>query len=192
MMQSRLRRFAQPLDSESGRGRKRQRAVLVHSLTLVATARPGRSRQSADGKTSKGQHRMLPKNGAAILLNSGEDEVRPTARPRRWAVRPRHENSPVRLAGIAPRSARGDLPCADVNPEIVSLGHDTYALTHWANNGFTRNTEKVENAGARGCRRVLCQVAQGAEGRQHDDGQAGRAAHRVRQRQGRVQGAGRE
>ena len=33
---------------------------------------------------------------------------------------------------------------ADPNPEIVSLGHDTYALTRWANNGFTRNTEKLK------------------------------------------------
>ena len=33
---------------------------------------------------------------------------------------------------------------ADSNPEIVSLGHDTYALTRWANNGFTRNTEKLK------------------------------------------------
>jgi len=34
---------------------------------------------------------------------------------------------------------------ADPNPEIVSLGHDTYALTRWANNGFTRNTEKLQS-----------------------------------------------
>jgi predicted component of type VI protein secretion system len=33
---------------------------------------------------------------------------------------------------------------ADPNPEIVSLGHETYALTRWANNGFTRNTEKLK------------------------------------------------
>jgi Short C-terminal domain len=33
---------------------------------------------------------------------------------------------------------------ADQNPEIVSLGHDTYALTRWAENGFTRNTEKLK------------------------------------------------
>jgi hypothetical protein len=33
---------------------------------------------------------------------------------------------------------------ADLNPEIVPLGHDTYALTHWAGNGFTRNTEKLK------------------------------------------------
>ena len=33
---------------------------------------------------------------------------------------------------------------ADPNPEIVSLGHDTYALTRWADNGFTRNTEKLK------------------------------------------------
>lgn len=33
---------------------------------------------------------------------------------------------------------------ADPNPEIVPLGHDTYALTRWANNGFTRNTEKLK------------------------------------------------
>ena len=33
---------------------------------------------------------------------------------------------------------------ADINPEIVSLGHDTYALTHWATNGFARNTEKLQ------------------------------------------------
>jgi hypothetical protein len=33
---------------------------------------------------------------------------------------------------------------ADTNPEIVSLGHDTYALTRWANNGFTRNTERLK------------------------------------------------
>jgi Short C-terminal domain len=33
---------------------------------------------------------------------------------------------------------------ADTNPEIVPLGHDTYALTRWANNGFTRNTEKLK------------------------------------------------
>ncbi len=33
---------------------------------------------------------------------------------------------------------------ADQNPEIVSLGHDTYSLTRWANNGFTRNTEKLK------------------------------------------------
>ena len=33
---------------------------------------------------------------------------------------------------------------ADPNPDIVSLGHDTYALTHWADNGFTRNTDKLK------------------------------------------------
>ena len=33
---------------------------------------------------------------------------------------------------------------ADINPEIVPLGHDTYALTRWATNGFTRNTEKLQ------------------------------------------------
>ncbi len=33
---------------------------------------------------------------------------------------------------------------ADQNPEIVSLGHDTYALTRWAETGFTRNTEKLK------------------------------------------------
>lgn len=33
---------------------------------------------------------------------------------------------------------------ADPNPEIVPLGHDTYALTRWASNGFTRNTEKLK------------------------------------------------
>jgi hypothetical protein len=33
---------------------------------------------------------------------------------------------------------------ADQNPEIVSLGHDTYALTRWANTGFARNTEKLK------------------------------------------------
>ena len=33
---------------------------------------------------------------------------------------------------------------ADQNPEIVALGHDTYALTRWANNGFTRKTEKLK------------------------------------------------
>jgi hypothetical protein len=33
---------------------------------------------------------------------------------------------------------------ADINPEIVPLGNDTYALTHWATNGFTRNTEKLQ------------------------------------------------
>jgi hypothetical protein len=33
---------------------------------------------------------------------------------------------------------------ADTNSEIVPLGHDTYALTRWANNGFTRNTEKLK------------------------------------------------
>ena len=33
---------------------------------------------------------------------------------------------------------------ADPNPEIVPLGHDTYALTRWANNGFTRNTDKLK------------------------------------------------
>jgi len=37
------------------------------------------------------------------------------------------------------------LPCrADTNPEIVPLGHDTYSLTRSANNGFTRNTEKLK------------------------------------------------
>jgi len=30
------------------------------------------------------------------------------------------------------------------NPEIVSLGHDTYALTRWAETGFTRNTAKLK------------------------------------------------
>lgn len=34
---------------------------------------------------------------------------------------------------------------AQANPEIVSLGHDTYALTHWANNGWTRNTDKLKD-----------------------------------------------
>jgi hypothetical protein len=33
---------------------------------------------------------------------------------------------------------------ADTNPEIVPLGHDTYALTRWANTGFARNTEKLK------------------------------------------------
>jgi len=33
---------------------------------------------------------------------------------------------------------------ADQNPEIVPLGHDTYALTHWAETGFTRNTDKLK------------------------------------------------
>jgi hypothetical protein len=33
---------------------------------------------------------------------------------------------------------------ADTNPEIVPLGHDTYALTRWANTGFTRNTAKLK------------------------------------------------
>jgi Short C-terminal domain len=33
---------------------------------------------------------------------------------------------------------------ADQNPEIVSLGHDTYALTRWAETGFARNTEKLK------------------------------------------------
>ncbi len=34
---------------------------------------------------------------------------------------------------------------ADQNPEIVSLGHDTYALTRWATTGFARNTEKLKS-----------------------------------------------
>ena len=33
---------------------------------------------------------------------------------------------------------------ADQNPEIVPLGHDTYALTRWAETGFTRSTEKLK------------------------------------------------
>ena len=33
---------------------------------------------------------------------------------------------------------------ADTNPEILPLGHDTYALTRWANTGFVRNTEKLK------------------------------------------------
>jgi len=33
---------------------------------------------------------------------------------------------------------------AQPNPEIVSLGHDTFALTRWAGNGFSRNTEKLK------------------------------------------------
>ena len=33
---------------------------------------------------------------------------------------------------------------AQPNPEIVPLGHDTYALTRWAENGFTRNTDKLK------------------------------------------------
>lgn len=33
---------------------------------------------------------------------------------------------------------------ADQNPEIVPLGHDTYALTRWAETGFARNTEKLK------------------------------------------------
>jgi hypothetical protein len=33
---------------------------------------------------------------------------------------------------------------ADQNPEIVPLGHDTYALTRWATTGFARNTEKLK------------------------------------------------
>ena len=33
---------------------------------------------------------------------------------------------------------------AATSPEIVSLGHDTYALTRWANTGFTRNTDKLK------------------------------------------------
>ena len=34
---------------------------------------------------------------------------------------------------------------ADTNPEIVSLGHDTYALTRWATTGFTRKTDKLKS-----------------------------------------------
>lgn len=30
------------------------------------------------------------------------------------------------------------------NPEIVSLGNSTYALTRWANNGFVRHTEGLK------------------------------------------------
>jgi len=33
---------------------------------------------------------------------------------------------------------------AQPNPEIVSLGHDTYALTRSATNGFTRKTDKLQ------------------------------------------------
>jgi hypothetical protein len=33
---------------------------------------------------------------------------------------------------------------ADPNPEIESLGQDTFALTRWANTGFARNTEKLK------------------------------------------------
>lgn len=33
---------------------------------------------------------------------------------------------------------------ADSNPEIVPLGHDTYSLTRWAENGFARNTGKLK------------------------------------------------
>lgn len=33
---------------------------------------------------------------------------------------------------------------APPNPEIVPLGHDTYALTRWANNGFVRHTDKLK------------------------------------------------
>jgi len=33
---------------------------------------------------------------------------------------------------------------ADQNPEIVPLGHDTYALTRWAETGFARNTDKLK------------------------------------------------
>ena len=33
---------------------------------------------------------------------------------------------------------------AQTNPEIVSLGHDTYSLTRSANSGFTRNTDKLQ------------------------------------------------
>ena len=46
----------------------------------------------------------------------------------------------VLLFGLVAVSCRA----ADVNPEIVSLGHDTYALTRWATNGFSRNTEKLQ------------------------------------------------
>ncbi len=33
---------------------------------------------------------------------------------------------------------------AGTTPEVVSLGHDTYALTRSANTGFTRNTAKLK------------------------------------------------
>jgi hypothetical protein len=43
------------------------------------------------------------------------------------------------LAGLVAASSR-----ADQNPEIVSLGHDTFALTRWAETGFARNREKLK------------------------------------------------
>ncbi len=47
----------------------------------------------------------------------------------------------VLVLGLVATAARAsDLP----NPEIVSLGHDTYALTRWAETGFTRNTTKLK------------------------------------------------
>ncbi|HUJ41976.1 MAG TPA: SHOCT domain-containing protein [Opitutaceae bacterium] len=46
---------------------------------------------------------------------------------------------PVLALGLLAVPAR-----ADPNPEIVPLGHDTYALTRWAENGFVRNTEKLK------------------------------------------------
>lgn len=33
---------------------------------------------------------------------------------------------------------------AEIKPEIVSLGHDTYSLTVAASNGFVRNTDKLK------------------------------------------------
>jgi len=46
---------------------------------------------------------------------------------------------PVLALGLLAVPAR-----ADPNPEIVPLGQDTYALTRWAETGFTRNTEKLK------------------------------------------------
>ena len=37
---------------------------------------------------------------------------------------------------------------ADQNPEIVPLGHDTYALTRWAENRIHAQHRETENAGA--------------------------------------------
>jgi hypothetical protein len=44
-------------------------------------------------------------------------------------------------AGLCALSAHA---ASGANPDIVSLGHDTYALTRWADNGFTRNTAKLK------------------------------------------------
>ena len=81
---------------------------------------------------------------------------------------------------------------ADQNPEIVPLGHDTYALTRWAETGFTRSTEKLKTQALEDAAAYCAKLHKELKVISTTTAQAVRAAHGVRQRQGRVQGAGRE